>query len=155
MLCRLISGGLALATTLGISFPLVATDSTLSPVVVCTREIGKPWSLLAHGELVRMNATNRTGYELRVREHTFLYTVESNADGSSQTPFPPSLSLISLLREKFQGQTTPRGPIVVPVTSSTLSVDPEGNIREYIMLPNLGPLALITVTGSACPPGKD
>ena len=154
MLCRLISSGLALTTTLGTGVSLAARDSTHSPIVVCTREIGKPWSLLAHGELVRIRATSRTGYELRVREHTFLYSVESNADGS-QTPFPPSLSLITLLGEKFQRHTTPRGPIVVPVPSSALSVDPEGNIREYIMLPNLGPLALITVTGSACPPGKD
>jgi len=152
MLCRLISAGLVLTTILGAGVSLAATDSTRSPVVVCTREVGHPWSLIAHGDLVRMRLANRIEYQLRVEGQTFLYSVESHPDGSTQMSFPPSLSLIRPLVEKSLGKTAPRGPIVVPKPSYSLSVDTEGNIREYAMLPTAGPLALITVAGSACPP---
>jgi hypothetical protein len=152
MLCRLIPAGLVLTTTLGAGVSLAATDSTRSPIVVCTKEVGHPWSLIAHGDLVRIRLANRIEYQLEVQGQTFLYSVESHPDGSTQTSFPPSLSLIRPLVEKSLGKTTPRGPIVVPSPSYSLSVDTEGNIREYAMLPTVGPLALITVAGSACPP---
>jgi hypothetical protein len=156
MLCRLIPAGLVLTTILDAGVSLAATDSTRAPIVICTREVGHPWSLLAHGDLVRTELANRIEYRLEVRGQTFLYSVESHAEGRTQMSFPPSLSLIRHLVEKSPQQTTPRGPTIVPRPSYSLSVDTEGNIREYAMLPTVGPLALITVAGSACPPeGKD
>jgi len=155
MLRRTTHSVLALAATLSVGVSLATTDSTHSPIVVCTREIGKPWSLLAHGELVRFTSANRVGYELRVRGQVFLYSVESREKGIPQTPVPDSLTLISLLPDHPRERPTPRGPIVIPVGSQSINVDPEGYLREYIMLPNLGPLALITVKGATCPTGKE
>lgn len=155
MFCRTTGGVLVIAAVLSAGASLAATDSTHSPIVVCTREIGKPWSLLAHGDLVRITSANRVGYELRVRGQVFLYSVESQEKGIPQTPVPDSLTLISLLPDHPRERPTPRGPIVIPVGSQSISVDPEGYLREYIMLPNLGPLALITVAGSTCPTGRE
>jgi len=128
MLCRPISAGLVLTTTLGGGVSLAATDLTRSPIVVCTREVGRPWSLIAHGDLVRIRLANRIEYQLEVRGQTFLYSVESRADGSTQMSFPTSLSLIRPLVEKspdkvlHEGRLSYRGPptalaLIVRVTS--------------------------------------
>jgi hypothetical protein len=120
-------------------------------MVVCTiKKWGNPWSLIAHGELVRTISGNRTEYQLEVGEHTFSYSVDSNSDGSTTMSLPSSL--VRALVEKSSGHTTPRGPIVVPLYGDhTLGADTDGNVREYATLPNLGRIVLITVAGSACP----
>ena len=154
MSLRLIAVSLVFTIILGTGISLRAAESTRSPMVVCTREVGKPWSLIAHGELVSTRSANQTEYQLEVSGHTFLYIVNSHPNGSPELFFPRSLSLIRILVEKSE-HTTPRGPIVIPKAPYSLSVDFDGNIREYAMLPTLGPLALITVAGSVCPPAGE
>jgi len=156
MLHRLIPFALALTTILGTGISLRAADLTRSPMVVCTVEKwGNPWSLIAHGELIRARSGNRTEYQLEVAGHTFLYSVDSNPGGS--TSMSPPKSLIRTLVEKSLGHTTPRGPIVVPLDEGphSLGLDTDGNIREYATLPTLGRIVLIAVAGSACPPAGE
>jgi hypothetical protein len=152
---RLISVALVLSTIFGVGISPMAAELIRSPIVVCTREVGNPWSLFAHGELVTTKSGTQTQYQLEVAGHTFQYIADSLPDGSPGMSFPPSVSLIRTLVEKSAEHTTPRGPIVVPKASYSLTVDPNGNIREYAMLPTVGPLALVTVAGSSCPPAGE
>jgi len=152
---RLISVALALSTIFGAGVSPGAAELTRSPVVVCTSEAGKPWSLFARGELVKTKSGTQTEYQLEVAGHTFQYIVDSLPDGSPGLSFPSSVSLIRTLVEKSAEHTTPRGPIVVPKASYSLTVAPDGNVREYAMLPTVGPLALATVAGSSCPRGGE
>ena len=153
---RLVSVALVLSTIFGAGISLGAAELTRSPMVVCTREAGNPWSVFARGELVTTKSGTQTEYRLEVAGHTFQYIVDSLPDGSPAMSFPRFVSLIRTLVEKSAEHTTPRGPIVVPKASYSLTVDPDGNIREYAMLPTVGPLALVTVAGSSRPPaGKD
>jgi hypothetical protein len=157
---RLIPIALAFSTLLGAGVSSRAADFTRSAMVVCTiKKWGDPWSLIAHGELVRTISGTRTEYQLEVGEHTFSYSVVSNSDGSTTMSLPSSL--VRALVEKSSGHTTPRGPIIVPLygdpenatslPSYTLGADTDGNVREYATLPNLGRIVLITVAGSGCP----
>ena len=151
---RLISFALALTTILGTGISLGAADLSRSAIVVCTVEkTGNPWTLVAHGELISSRSGNRTEYKLEVAGHTFSYTVDSNPDGSNTLSFPGSLSLVRTLVEKSHGQlTTPRGPVVIPSSPHSLSVDYDGNIREHAISPTLDRVVLlITAAGSGCP----
>src|SRR5882762_4855837 len=151
---QLISVALVLTTLLGTGISLRAADLARSAIVVCTVEkSGNPWALIAHGELTSTRSGNRTDYQLEVAGHTFLYSVDSNPDGSTTMSFPGSLSLIRTLVEKSYGQlTTPRGPVAIPSYARSLRVEFDGNIREHAILPTFDRgVLLITVAGSACP----